>query len=93
MLILMGIIVANTVLVDDASQWERRLALSVASTIGLPVPIPAGILLLLILFKGRQTEPQTLWRYLFFLGIFTHSPVEGGPVPRQLPQDDAALRG
>ncbi|MDE2180360.1 MAG: hypothetical protein KGJ40_05875 [candidate division NC10 bacterium] len=57
----MGIIVANTVLADDTFQWGSRLALSVASTIGFPIPILAGILLSLILFKGKQTDPQTLW--------------------------------
>ena len=44
--------------------------LSFASTIGLSVLILAGILLSLILFRGRQTERQALWWHLLFLGIF-----------------------
>ncbi len=61
---------ADTVFAGSTSKWGSWLDLSIASTIWVSVLILAGILLSLILFRGRQTERQTLWWHLLFLGIF-----------------------
>ena len=66
----MGSLTAETVLTGGTSKWGSWLDLSIASAIGFSVLILAGILLSLILFRGRQTERQALWLHLLFLGIF-----------------------
>ena len=70
MLIVMEAFASETTLAGNASQWGSWTDLSIASTIGVSVLILAGILLSLILFRGRQTERQALWLHLLFLGIF-----------------------
>jgi nitrate/TMAO reductase-like tetraheme cytochrome c subunit len=54
----------------EALRWGSVLDWAMALTIGLSALILIGILVSLVVYRGRQTEGNALWLHLLSLGIF-----------------------
>ena len=55
---------------EEALRWGSTLDWAIALTIGLSALILIGILVSLVVYRGRQTEGNALWLHLLSLGIF-----------------------